>query len=83
MVEPINELGINYAYLGDFENALKCFKKAFEATRDIEICTNIIMCYLNLNKLEEAKKHLNIAKAIDKDDEVLVDIERYMKNLSK
>ena len=24
-----------------------------------------------------------IAKAIDKDDEVLVDIERYMKNLSK
>lgn len=41
------------------------------------------MCYLNLNKLEEAKKHLNIAKAIDKDDEVLVDIERYMKNLSK
>ena len=83
MVEPINELGINYAYLGDFENALKCFKKAFESTRDIEICTNIIMCYLNLNKLEEAKKHLNIAKAINKDDEVLVDIERYMKNLSK
>lgn len=83
MVEPINELGINYAYLGDYENALKFFRKAFEATRDIEICTNIIMCYLNLNNLEEAKKHLNIAKAINKDDEVLRDIERYMENLSK
>lgn len=83
MVEPINELGINYAYLGDYENALKCFRKAFEATRDIEVCTNIIMCYLNLNNLEEAKKHLNIAKAMNKDDEVLSDIERYMENLSK
>ena len=83
MVEPINELGINYAYLGDYENALICFRKTFEATRDIEICTNIIMCYLNLNNLEEAKKHLTIAKAINKDDEVLSDIERYIENLNK
>lgn len=83
MVEPINELGINYASLGDYENALKCFKKAFEATKDIEICTNIIMCYLNLNNMEEVQKHLNIAKTMNKDDEILKDIERYIESMNK
>lgn len=80
MVEPVNELGINYACLGDYENAIKCFRKAFEGTRDVEICTNIIMCYLNLGNLEDAKKHLEIAKAINKDDEIVNDIEIYINN---
>lgn len=71
IVETVNELGINYASIGDFESALKYFRKAFEATRDVEICTNIIMCYINLNKLEEAKLHLDIALKLDENDEIV------------
>lgn len=81
IVETINELGINYACLGDYENAIKYFRKAFETTRDIEICTNIILSYINLNKIDDAKKHLEIAKAINNEDDIVKDIERFMSNL--
>ncbi len=57
ILEVIVELGLNYACIGEFEEAIKYFKKAFEASRDVEICTNIIMCYLNINDLENAKLH--------------------------
>ena len=52
ILEVIVELGLNYACINDFEEAIKFFKKAFEASRDVEICTNIVMCYLNINDLE-------------------------------
>lgn len=81
IVETVNELGINYACLGDYENAIKYFRKAFETTKDIEICTNIILSYINLGKVEDAKKHLEIAKAINNEDEIVKDIERFMSNL--
>ena len=50
---------------------IKFFKKAFEASRDVEICTNIVMCYLNINDLENAKLHLDIAKNLNPDDEIV------------
>ena len=58
-----------------YEEAIKYFKKAFEASRDVEICTNIIMCYLNLNDLENAKLHLDIAKNLNPDDEIVKQLE--------
>ena len=76
ILEVVNELGINYACLGDYEEAIKCFKKGFEASRDVEICTNIIMCYLNLGDEENAKLHLDIAKKLNPDDEIVQKIER-------
>lgn len=79
MVEVVVELGLNYACINDFETAIKYFKKAFEATKEVEICTNIIMCYINLNNLEQAKLHLEIAKQINSDDEVVKEIERMIK----
>lgn len=74
--EVVVELGINYACIGDYESAIKYFKKAFEASREVEICTNIVMCYLNLNDLENAKLHLEIAKKINGDDEIVKDLEK-------
>ena len=71
ILEVIVELGLNYACIGEFEEAIKYFKKAFEASRDVEICTNIIMCYLNLNDLENAKLHLDIAKNLNPEDEIV------------
>lgn len=76
--EVVVELGINYACINDFESAIKYFKKAFEATKEVEICTNIVMCYMNLNNLEEAKLHLDIAKKINPEDEIVKDLEKML-----
>lgn len=76
ILEVVNELGLNYACLGNYDEAIKYFKKAFEASREVEICTNIIMCYLNSGNLEDAKLHLRIAKELDKDDEIVQKIEK-------
>ncbi|WP_195999635.1 tetratricopeptide repeat protein [Clostridium sp. 1001271B_151109_B4] len=78
ILEVIVELGLNYACINEFEEAIKFFKKAFEASRDVEICTNIVMCYLNLNDLENAKLHLDIAKNLNPDDEIVKQLETMM-----
>lgn len=76
--EVVVELGINYACINDFENAIKYFKKAFEVTKEVEVCTNIVMCYMNLNNYEEAKLHLEIAKKLDPEDEIVKDLEKML-----
>ena len=76
--EVIVELGINYACINDFESAIKYFKKAFEATKEVAVCTNIVMCYINLNNVEEAKLHLEIAKKLDSEDEIVKDLEKIL-----
>ena len=76
--EVVVELGINYACINDFESAIKYFKKAFEATKEVEICTNIVMCYMNLNNYDEAKLHLEIAKKLNPDDEIVKDLEKIL-----
>lgn len=81
LVEVVNELGLNYACLEDYKDAIMYFKKAFEATRSIEICTNIIMCYLKLGDYKNANLHLELGKKLKGDDEVLKDIEKYMTTL--
>lgn len=80
IVEAVNEMGINYASLGIYDEAVKYLRKAFETTRDIEVCTNLIVSYLNAGMIEDAKQHLDIAKAINKDDEIVKEIETFMKN---
>lgn len=71
VVETVNELGLNYACIEEYQSAIKYFRKAFEAIKDIEICTNLIICYININDIENAKLHLDIAKNINKDDEIV------------
>lgn len=72
--EPLNELGLNYACLGHYETAIEYFKKVFEVTKSIEVCTNIAMCYIKLGKYKDAELHLNIAEKIDPEDEIVKDI---------
>lgn len=74
LVEVVNELGINYAFLGDFDKAIQYLRKAFEATKSVEICTNLIMCYLDAGDTEQAKNHLEIAKKLDSKDEIVMEI---------
>ncbi|MDU5111480.1 MAG: tetratricopeptide repeat protein, partial [Clostridium sp.] len=76
--EVVVELGINYACINDFESALKYFKKAFEANREVEVCTNIVMCYMNLGKTEDAKLHLDIAKKLNPEDEIVRELENIL-----
>lgn len=79
-IDIVNELAINYASLGNYDTAISYLRKAFEAEKSIEICTNLIMCYINKGDFESAIKHINIAKKINPDDEILKEIEE---NLQK
>lgn len=79
--EVINELGINYAALGEYEKAIGYLRKVFEATKAIEVCTNLIMCYLDIGKINEAKSHLEIAKKIKPDDEIVIELDEALKNI--
>ncbi|NLZ48464.1 MAG: capsular biosynthesis protein [Clostridiales bacterium] len=78
ILDLYNELGLNYACLGDFNTAITYFRKVFEVTRSVEVCTNLIMCYINIGDIKQAKIHLEIAKKIDREDEVLKDIEKIL-----
>lgn len=78
ILEVVNELGINYACLGDYEEGAKYLRKAFEASKEVEICTNLIMCYINSGQIEEAKLHLDIAEKLDKDDEIVMKIKKFL-----
>lgn len=82
LVEVVNELGINYASLEDYETAVKYLRKAFEATRSVEICTNLIMCYINSGDMKQAKNHLDIAKKLDSKDEIVIELDKII-NSSK
>ncbi|WP_300381825.1 tetratricopeptide repeat protein [Clostridium sp.] len=74
--EVIVEMGINYACIEDYETAINYFKKAFEVTKEVEICTNVVMCYLNLNNIEEAKIHLELAKSLNEEDEIVKELDK-------
>ncbi|MDR3597598.1 tetratricopeptide repeat protein [Clostridium sp.] len=82
-LETVNELGMNYACIGDYEEAIKYFKKAFEASKDIEICTNIVMSYINLEDKEQAKLHLDIAKKLDPEDPIVIEIDQMLNRTIK
>lgn len=73
-VQVFNELGINYACLNEFVEAIKYFRRVFELTSSIEVCTNLIMCYMNNNDLTQAKAHLEIAKKLDPNDEIVKEL---------
>ncbi|QGU94984.1 capsular biosynthesis protein [Clostridium bovifaecis] len=79
--EVFNEMGINYACLEDFGTAVVYLRKVFEATKSVEVCTNLIMCYVNMGDYKQAKLHLEIAKKIDKEDEVVKQLEAMLKDL--
>ncbi|OOM13512.1 tetratricopeptide repeat protein [Clostridium saccharobutylicum] len=83
ILEVVNELGMNYACLGEYEEAIKYFKKAFEASKEVEICTNIIMCYINLGDTEQAKLNLEIAKKLAPEDEIVIEIDQMLNRASK
>lgn len=80
LIEVVNELGINYAAIGDYEKAIQYLRKAFEATKAIEICTNLIMCYINIEDLKQAKLHLSIAEKLKPDDEIVQQLKDILTN---
>lgn len=81
IVETINEIGICFAMIGNHEEAIKYLRKAFDATKDVEICTNLIISYLNMNDIENAKLHLEIANKLNKDDEIVIQLNNILNNM--
>jgi len=82
-LEVVNEIGMNYASLGDYEEALRYFRKAFEASKEVDICTNIVMCYINLGDKEQAKLNLDIAKKLAPDDDIVIEIDQMLNRTVK
>ena len=78
IIELFNEFGLNYASINDYDNAILYFRKAFEATKSIEICTNLILCYYNKGDYEQSKLHLEIAKKIMPSDEIVIQLEKML-----
>jgi tetratricopeptide (TPR) repeat protein len=78
LIEVVNEFGINYALLENYETAIKYFRKAFQVTKSIEICTNLVMCYINVKNFDEARIHLDIAKKIDPQDEIVIQLDKQL-----
>ena len=78
VIEVINEFGINYACLENYEAAIQYFRKAFQVTKSIEICTNLVMCYINIKNFQQARIHLDIAKKINPEDEIVMQLERML-----
>ncbi|WP_426349482.1 hypothetical protein ACPWSR_17355 [Alloiococcus sp. CFN-8] len=73
-IDVINELGINYAAIKNYDMAIEFLRKAFEATRSIDICCNLALCYYYNKDIEKAKQHVIIAEKLDSNDEILTDI---------
>jgi tetratricopeptide (TPR) repeat protein len=82
-LEVVNELGMSYACIGEYEEAIKYFRKAFDASKEVEICTNIVMCYINLGNIDEAKLHLDIAKKLAPEDEIVIEIDQMLNRSGK
>ncbi len=75
LIEVIIEYGINYACLENYELAIKYFREAFEVTKSIEVCTNLVMCYINIKNFDQARMHLDIAIKINPLDEIVIQLE--------
>ncbi len=82
-VDVLNELGINYAALGDYKKAVEYFHALFAQVRTIEILTNLIMSYLNLKDYDAARAHIEIGELMDPHDEILLEIKALLKSLEK
>ncbi len=77
--DVFNEMGINYACLNDFQNAIKYFRKVFEVTKSVEVCTNLVMCYLNSGDMKGAQAHLEIAEKLNPKDDIVLELKKMLK----
>ena len=48
MPQVINELANNYASLGNYEKTIELLRKAFEATKSVDIITNSIILFASI-----------------------------------
>ncbi len=79
ILEVVNELGLNYASIEDYKNAIIYFKKGFEVSQNIEFCTNLAISYLKIGDKKNAEIYLSKGKEISPEDEIITEIERTIK----
>lgn len=75
-LDVLNELGLNYALIGDHITASRYFRTVYETIRDIGPLTNLIISLFNLGEQEEAIALYQEAKRQYPDDEILDEIQR-------
>lgn len=69
--DVLNELGLNYALMEDFGTARDYFKAVFDATRELEPMTNLMISLFHLGETEEALELFRRAEEIAPEDEIL------------
>ena len=66
------ELGICYAYIGEFEQSLEFYLSALDIEpQSTEILSNTAVVYLNRRDIENAKLYIRKAMEIDPNDEII------------
>lgn len=78
----INEMGLCFSFLGDFEQALELFLYANSLDpSSTEILCNISMIFLNMNQIDEARSYAQKALELHPEDEVaaacILEIRKY------
>lgn len=69
----VNEMALDFAFLGDFEQASELLHYALELDKEsIEILCNLSMVYLNMDNVDNAVKYIRKAMDIDSEDPVVV-----------
>ena len=69
---PRDNLGVNYSSLGQYENAVEEYQKSLSLTPDNTICYgNLMLAYISLDRLDEAKSIFERAQARKLDSEGL------------
>ena len=66
------ELGVCFAYIGDFEQALEFYMGALNLEKNsVEILNNISIVYLNMGDIKKAKEFISYAKELAVNDEIV------------
>lgn len=69
----INEMALDFAFLGDFEQASELLHYALELDNEsIEILCNLSMVYLNIDNIDNAVKYIRKAMDINSEDPIVV-----------
>ncbi|WP_029453245.1 tetratricopeptide repeat protein [Clostridium algidicarnis] len=79
ILEVVNELGLNYASMGDYSDAIIYFKKGFEVSQSVEFCTNLAVSYLKIGDKKNAEIYISKGKEISPEDDIITEIERTIK----
>ncbi|MCL2322956.1 MAG: hypothetical protein FWC47_12745 [Oscillospiraceae bacterium] len=71
-VDVLNELGLNHAILGQYNEAIKYFEIVYSSLKSIESINNLLLCYYYNGNKAMVSKLIREGKEVSKDDEIFL-----------